>query len=354
MRLDAPPVEALVSQHTTASITLGGAVLASGIPVSGGRVAVQVDQDVPESVDLTLPHEHEQFVLDPTRPGSVLGHFGHRLHLSMTLTDGGRVWVLPMGSFVVDTWDTDGAGVRVKARGLLALVRGHEAPEARPVGSRTLAASVLAGILREDGLDVVTHTLPQSEVGAEFAVERDRFASAQALAAAIPAVVRQAWDGSVHVRPAPTSVAPVLSWSDGPGGVLVTPEATGSRDGLFNHVVVHWARGEGEDATAGFVEQRLTSGNLAASRFGTVTRRIESDSISGHAQAQLVATNEIARAHLRARTESLTMAADFRVEVDDPVALMVRGEALVGRVTGVEYPLTPADGDMAVTVGIAA
>ena len=356
MRLDAPPPEALVHQETVAAITLGGRVLASGIPVVAGRVAIQADQDVPQTVDLTLPHEWEQYVLDPTRPGAVLGHYGHRIHLTTTLTEGARSWALPMSQYLVQDWDLDGAGVRVRAAGLLALTRGHQAAVPQPVGSRSLAVSVLAQILREDRLDTIVEPgLPRTQVGAEFVIDADRFATAQTLAAAIPAVIRQDWDGAIHIRPVPSdSFTPVLEWTDGVDGTVVTPARSGSRDGLFSEVIVHWTAGEGDDETSGYVQRQITTGALAPGAFGTVTRRIESDAISSHPQAQLIAANEIARAHLRARTEEVTMAADFRAELDDPVALTVAGETVVGRVTGIEYPLTPDDGDMALTVGVPA
>ena len=48
------------------------------------------------------------------------------------------------------------------------------------------------------------------------------------------------------------------------------------------------------------------------------------------------------------------MAPDWRAEVGDPVAVTARGATSVGRVTGVEYPLTPGDEQMVTTVGVPA
>ena len=367
MRADAPPPQALVSQSTTAAITLGGKVLASDIPVVAGRVAIQVDQDVPQTVDLTLPHEWEQYVLDPTRPGAVLGADGHEIEIVTTLATESRTWWLPMSRYLVSSWDVDGAGVRVQATGLLARVQEYQAATARTLDQRSPIVSEIMRILRDVGLEpVIDRRLPSTtRAPAGFEIGEDQLAALQGLAAAMPCTVRQWWDGAIHLTPAldESRLAPVLSWDDSAEGTIVTPAVSGSRADLYSHFVVPWSREvtywdpEGEETTetfSGVVEQLVATGRLDYRTFGRRTRRIESDAIATHAQAQAVGINEAARAHLRARTLEVTMAADYRAELDDPVALTVAGETVVGRVTGVEYPLTPDDGDMALTVGVPA
>lgn len=366
MRRDAPGPEVEVSQETTVAVTLGGRALATGVPVSAGRVAVQVDQDVPERVSLTLPWEHEQHILDPTLPGAVLGMYGHRVEITTTLSDGARTWRLPLGAYLVTDWEADGAGIQVTAAGLMTHVKEHEAPAPRVLPARSPAVSEIMALLREDGLEpVVLPGVRTISVPAGFEAGTDRLATLQELAAAIPAIVRQSWDGSIHIRPAldERTLTPVMSWSDSEDGTVVTPASTGSRDGLYSHLVVPWSRevtttdAEGDESTeteGGYVERTISAGILDARIFGHRTRTVEAGAITSHAQAQAVAENEAARAHLRARTEEVTMAVDWRAEIDDAVSLTTRSETVVGRITGLDLPLTTSDGDMVATIGIPA
>ena len=216
--------------------------------------------------------------------------------------------------------------------------------------------------------DLVVHpgVAASRTVPAGFEIGEDRGAALLALAAAIPAEVRQGWDGSIGIHPAPEGdglLTPALAWDDGVGGTIVTPQPSGSRDDLYSHIVVPWSRevtsvdAEGTESTEtveGVVEQYVRHGRLAVDVFGPRTRRLDVDGIEYHAQAQAVAAVEVARAHLRARTLEVEMAPDWRCEVGDPVAVTARGVTSVGRVTGVEYPLTPGDGQMVATVGVPA
>ena len=368
MRADAPPPEAEVHQHTTVAVTLGGRTLATGIPVSAGRLAVQADQDVPERLDLTLPAEWEGATLDPTSPAAALGSDGHIVEVTTTLTAGTRVWALSMGRYLVTSWDVDGASVRVQAAGLLTRVHEHQAARPRVLSARSPAVGELMAILRADGLEPVVHpgVATSRTVPAGFEIGEDRGAALLALAAAIPAEVRQGWDGSIGIHPAPAGdglLTPVMSWHDGVGGTIVTPQPSGSREDLYSHIVVPWSRevttvdAEGTETTEtveGVVEQSVQHGRLAVGTFGRRTRRLAVDGIEYHAQAQAVAAVEVARAHLRVRTLEVEMAPDWRAEVGDPPAVTTRGVTSVGRVTGVEYPLTPRDGKMVATVGVPA
>lgn len=356
MRTDAPGlghVAAGLVLASTVDVWHGGRAVALGVPVGGGRVVAQVDQDVPERLDsLILPREHDGLVLDPSMPGGVLGVRGQRVHVTATLTtlDGGRRWVLPMGRFVVTSVARDGAGLVVSGTGLLSLVRDHLRARPGGVGKASPMVGVIMGHLADDGLEgYFAPGLPSRTVPSGFTWGEDRLASLQELVAAWPARMRATWDGRVGFFPPLTEdVSPVAFWHDGEGGTVVSAPIEHTREGLFNHVIVPVKGGAGQPQ-----ERWVKTGGLAVQDFGWVSRRIETGAITSVPQAQAVAVNELAAAGVRSATIPVETAPDWRVELDDDVEVVTHdGLRAWGRVTGLDLPLSVADGAARYDVGV--
>src|SRR5690625_2203630 len=96
MLLDGAPLAASAAGlvvRSSVDVIYGGRTVAKGVPVGGGSLICQADQDVPERVDLSLPGEWGKVTLDPGR-GGVLGALGHQVQLTVHLStpDGSRHW----------------------------------------------------------------------------------------------------------------------------------------------------------------------------------------------------------------------------------------------------------------------
>jgi len=347
MLLDAPPLAASAAGlvvRSTVNVLYGGRTVAKGVPVGGGSLICQADQDVPERVDLALPGEWGKVTLDPGR-GGVLGALGHQIQLTVHLStpDGSRHWRQERGRFIVQEWQRDGAGVRLAGRGLLQAVvdrqraRPYAAGRPSPISGEVLSILALCGL--EGWLD------PRLSVGrrvpADFVQGEDVWAAFTELLTAWPARARMDGYGAIRLLPGlPADLpAPDVWWHDGRGGTVVGAPSEGTRDGAFSHVIVK-VRPEDDDVVVPPVEDWVRRGPLNVDTFGWVSRVIESDAVTTTAQAEAVAANELARAGVRAKTVPVEMVPDWRVELDDVAHVQTSdGVREVGRVTGIELPL---------------
>ena len=359
MRADAPSAEHVAAGlvvSSTVDVWHGGEVTALAVPVASGRYVAQRDQDVPERVDLTLPVEWQGTVLDPGRKRSVLGSDGHEVAVTVHLEslDGARRWDVPLGRFLVQSWNVEGAGVRVMAHGLLRRVADHLRASPRSPGSASPIAGELMRELADVGFSTRVHDdLPSISVPRDFVFGSDRLASVQELVAAWPARMRVASDGVVEFLPPITTQTPpaVAVLHDGQGGTVVGAPSEGDREGAYNHVIVR-VKPEG-DAPEWSHEDHVQSGRMRPSTYGYVSREVESTVIQYVAQAQSIAWQELAASQVRHRTLPVELATDWRLELDDPVTVTTsEGVDETGLITGVDFPLTAGDGVGRIDVGV--
>lgn len=359
MRTDAPGAEFVAAGlvvSSTVDVWLGGEVTALAVPVVSGRFVVQRDQDVPERVDLTLPVEWQGTVLDPGRKRAALGSDGHELAVTVHLgtDDGQRRWTIDLGRFPVQKWNIDGAGVRLMAHGLLQLVKDRLRAAPRSPGAISPIAGELMREFADLGMQTRVHPgLPTRSVPKDFVFGSDRLASVQELVAAWPARMRVAPDGVVEFLPPITTQTPpaVAVLHDGRGGTVVGAPSEGDREGAYNHVIVR-VKPEG-DAPEWTHEDWVRTGRLNVETYGYVSREVESTAIQYVAQAQSIAWQELAASQVRHRTLPVEMAADWRLELDDPVTVTTsEGVDETGLITGVDFPLTAGDGVGRIDVGV--
>lgn len=361
MRGDAPPLEASVSGLVIRShldVWLGGDAVAVGVPVGAGSLIAQVDQDVPERLDASVPREWDGVILDPGNPRGVLGAAGHEVQLWVSLSspDGSRVWRMPRGRFQVHSWDRDGAGIRIEGRGLLQIVQDQQRDRPWAPGRPSPIAGEVTSLLATAGLDwwldpglSLTRRVP-----ADFVQGEDIWAALNELLTAWPARARMGDHGQIRILPALSRdlSAPEVWWHDGEGGTVTGAPMDGTRDGTYNHVMVK-VKPEGDDAAEFWVEDHIRTGPLAVGVFKKVTQKVETDAVTTRAQAELVAINELAKAGLRAKTVPVEMVPDWRVELDDVVHVKTAdGLSQTGRVTGIELPLTNDVQTARVDVGV--
>lgn len=361
MRPDAPPAEAAAAGlviESSLDVWYAGTAVAVGVPVGAGALASQVDQDVPERLDVSVPREWQGVILDPGRSRGVLGAAGHEVMLTVTATapDGGRRWVMPRGRFLIHDWNRDGASIRLTGRGLLQRVVDRRRARPYAPGRASPIAGEVQSLLRLCGLEswVDPALSATRRVPADFVQGEDLWKSLTELLTAWPATARMDGQGVIRLSPAlPADLpGPDVVWHDGQGGTVIGAPSEGTREGAYSHVIVK-VKPEGDDEAEDVVERFAHAGPLAVDRFGAVSRVVESDAITTVAQAQAIAINELARAGLRARTIPVEMAPDWRVELDDVARVKTAdGVAETGRVTGIELPLTHAGGSALVHVGV--
>jgi len=98
--------------------------------------------------------------------------------------------------------------------------------------------------------------------------------------------------------------------------------------------------------------QQTTGPMAVAGEYGPVTKIWSSPLISSTAMALASAQTMLANSILPATSVPVRCVPDPRIDLDDPVEILRDGERTWGYVTGYDLPLTVADGEMRVDVGV--
>lgn len=339
----------------TVSSWRGTDLLAESVPIIGGRLAVNGDQQVPERLTFTVPEDADGRSWVPEDFLHPLAHYGQYVtaDISVQAAVTGEVTSSRLGRFQIQSWEADDDGlVSVECVGLLqrAMDARFRVPQVpRPTG--TLVSEIRR--LMVPGVPVVIDpALADRPVPQHFVWDDDRLGALYELADAWPARLRVDQHGTLRVLPPlPAQPVPVLSWTDGEGGAVVRAPRSGSRDGVHNVVV---ARSSGTDQPGRPPLQAVAVTGEHALRpdtYGEVVRYWSSPLATTTAMLQSSADSLVASANRRARPQIVRVLPDPRVELDDPVRVTRDGRTTVGWVTGYDLPLTVDDGDMTVRVG---
>lgn len=283
---------ALASPHriaTNIEVRKGGAVLYSGLPITGGVIDVDATADVRRKLTLTVPPrlptgDYTDRPAVPTSASDPLAAFGQEIHVQwgLVFTDDSIEWI-PAGVFRIE--GTSGAiagpGGEVTVTGVS---REAWIIDAEFVAPRTLSGpsvqSLISSLLREvlPSVEVVVAVTRDARVPT-MTVETDRWGTIVSLAESIGAVVYADGFGRFVIAPAPsTTGSPVWTVRAGPGGCLVSASGSTSRAGVANAIVVR-----GESPSGDFPPMQVvvydddpTSptryGDPGAGRFGMVPR----------------------------------------------------------------------------------
>lgn len=220
---------------------LGDDLLAAEVPVSGGEETGDRSLSVPESITLTVPRLDRGESWDPVENDHPLGSDGQRLHVSLGVDLGlGETEWIERGWFLITSSATEGDTVTVQGKGLLQLI-----DEARFVSpfepSGTFSSTVRS--LVEPALTVdIDAGLTDRNVPVGLQWDEDRLGGLNEILSAWPAIARVNENGTLSVKPPPTTFSSVLAVTDDPKtGTVVQWQSERTRDGAFNIVV---ARGE--------------------------------------------------------------------------------------------------------------
>lgn len=350
----------------------GPTLLSSRVPLSSGRIVFVASQDVPETLQITVPRIVHGFDWLPgeddyTHP---LAKMGQELVVRVIVTSvlTGIEYVTVRGRYQIqDVAEyTDGL-VTVAASCLLQVVADDKLPTPTvPRSDGTLFSEFRR--LAPSGMGVsidptlTDHACPQS-----LAWSEDRLAAWQSIADATPALLRTDTTGQAVLRaPLSESPSPVITISEGEVSptngypVLVGKTRQQTRANVYNSWVV---RGTATDdptrpPVSGQADQ--TTGPFAVDPNGFRTRRafFASPLLTTDEQCEAAAQTRLRNGLRKAATIPITMAPDPRLELDDAVRVLAEQNDNtwefddVGYIVGGELPLTVNDGAMRLDVGV--
>lgn len=343
---------AAVGYRVSADSFLGGTTLASDVRPTGGSYRWDTTTEVVESADLTFAtvHQGRNWI-----PGSdtqaPLANYGQELALTALMHLGDDRWFTPLGRVVLHDWKDAGAGVEVKAYGVL-----HRVAEDRfavpqvPRKGGTLASEfrrlMPSGIPVDIDAALVDRACPTS-----FEWDEDRLSALYDIADAWPALIVPDGLGGVRlVPPLPDMPVPTMTFTDGEGGTVASAPRSDTRSGRYNRVV---ARAQSSDPNAAPIRgvAEVTSGPFDINgAYGAVTRYYASPALETKAQCISAAQSILARSMRPARTIEVAAAVDPRVAPYEPVEVIRGGIRYLGYVIGATFPARV--GNMRLTVSI--
>lgn len=265
----------------------------------------------------------------------------------------GTSWTIPLGRFVIQSWDESGGHISVTGTSMFQRIEDDRLTSPTPTRSwgtieselrRLLPASI--GLTVDDALD--SRPAPTMSFG------ESRMEAVLELAGAWPARLREdRFGNAVALPPLDETPTPLETLTDGEGGTVVSVYGSDTRAGTFNRVV---ARGtDMNDAgvpSLQWVEDQLTGPMRVGGPYGTVTRMVSSSWIVTRWHAMTAARAALGDSLRRARVVPVQLAPDPRWELDDAVEVVTDSGRIWGYVSGVQVPLTVADGDMRMDVEV--
>lgn len=150
-------------------------------------------------------------------------------------------------------------------------------------------------------------------------------------------------DGTFTLRQYPWTVAspPVVAYSDGDGGSIITSTAVRSREDVYNVLTVTGERLNGDDPTyATAVDNNPTSITYVSGNFGVRSQLVRLQTPADQGSAQAAANNNLRRMVALFDTWDWDMIPDAALELGDVVRLDVRGRSdIIQVVAGFQIPL---------------
>lgn len=362
---DGPSSEVLAGAagwRPSAASWLDGRLLADDVPILSGRLSASADLAVPERVVFTVPEvDIDGFSWVPDGADHPLAKYGQRIDLSVVVTSSltGAETITRLGWFRVHDWAHDDASgaVRVTCLGILSQpAEDRFAVPESPRSGGTLGSEFRR--LMSPGIPVsIDASLTDRACPASFQWPQDRLAALHEIAEAWPARVRADQWGEVAVLPALAEVpSPVLWFTDGQGGTLVSAPRSDTRAAGYNVFV---GTSSATDSTA--VDPlravaQIAAGPMRAVDDGTGYGRVVTywSSPLATTQAMLQASVDTMRdnAARRSQVRTVSHVPDPRVELDDAVSVTRDGRTEWGYVVAYELPLTIGDGLARTDVGV--
>lgn len=325
-----------------------------GLPITGGSVSAQLSSAVTR--DLAITAHEDLFPDDPQDPTELLTPWGNELRVFAGVAGTpGYIWPVFRGK-ITDVALSDAVTVTANDRAADIGEDPFLVPRASTAGARTL----------DEFRRLILQTLPDAQFGTSDDIwelvpsliwEGSRSGACDDLARAAGALWYCLATGEFVMRRPPWSVAgsPVVTLTDGDGGVIQDADIRISREGVAN---VDTVIGERADVTlrpahATVADSNPSSLTFVDGAFGRVGRLIRAQGVTTNAQAHSLATAWIRRTRALQQSWTTTMVPDASLELGDVATLRARRKrdgnvrTAVQVVASFTLPLT-GDGPMTV------
>lgn len=351
----------------------GPTLLASLVPLTSGRLMFKADQDIPDTLSITVPRIVDGFDWMPNEDDYLhpLAKMGQELVVRVIVTSAltGIEYATVRGRYQIQDVEEQTPGlVTVAASGMLQVVADDKLPT--PTVPRT-GGTFFSEFRRlmPSGLGVaIDPSLTDRACPQSLAWSEDRLAALRSLAEAMPALLRNDATGQAMLRaPLADNPTPVITISDGEISptnnypVLVGKTQKQTREGVYNSWVVHGTSTDDPTRPPVSGQADQTTGPFAVDPNGFRTRRafFGTPLLTTDAQCQLAAQTRLRNGLRLAAVVPITMAPDPRLELDDAARVRsgLRSDGswafdTIGYVVGGELPLTIDDGAMRLDVGV--
>lgn len=318
-----------------------GIILHDDLPFITGSVTATLQSRVARTMNFTID---ESFY--PITQNGILAPYGNvvKAYCGVEMGDGSTEYVFPVFEGRIQQTSLDSSGVvSVTAAdyGSDVVAFAFETPENSSAGSlvptevQRLISSALVNASFE-GFDTYTETVQP------LAWESDRGAALDELATTVGSFWYALADGQFTLRRYPWTVssAPVVTLSDGPGGLVTQWAVSRSRTQVFNSVVVTGERLNG-DRPAYAVARDLTPGSPTeyGSHFGVRVEHFRLQTPASDGAAQTAADDALRRDIALLEAWSWNQISDAAMELGDVVTLNVGGRNVVQVVESFVLPL---------------
>lgn len=235
--------------RTQVDLMRNGVVTHPNIPFTGGMVEISAGSVTRRKLALTVPAKFQdgpesELFASPYTTDHPLSHYGQacKVRKGLEYPDGSIEWV-PMGVFRIDGHRDasllDDSAVQIDGVSYESYVQDARFPKSLSVSSPScvqLIQNLILEALPKARVRIAT-TFDRRVPRTTF--ERDRWDAIETLASSIGCVVYCDGEGTFIIKDAATLDSP-SSWTfrPGPGGTLVSAGSQGSRDGVYNAVIV--------------------------------------------------------------------------------------------------------------------
>lgn len=300
-----------------------------GLPISSGTVSATLTSRVARNLSLTV---HES--LWPDLPTDLLAPYGNEVRVFSGVSGGGGpdyMWPVFRGRIDSPQLSDGICTFRCVDRGGDVADSGLSRPMNSAVGSRVV----------DEFRRIISDALPDAEFGTfddlwervpKLTWESDRAAAADDLADGAHSFWYTLADGRFVIRRIPWTVVtpPVVSLSDGPGGIIVAASIGKTRQGVVNVVTAIGERSDGTPPVYATAQDNdPTSPTYINGPFGIKSKQIQAQGAQTQSQALSIARAYLKRAKALTETWSTTMVSDASLELGDVAQL----QATFGSVT---------------------
>lgn len=339
-------LEALASSQQVsvrADLLKAGAVVYSGLPVTGGQVSFTRSSIASRSVSCTLAPQLPlpNYAAQQSLTGGTLGVYGHELRVYWSLhMVGGGSESLPLGRFRIDSLSGSLSGdgeVSLSGVSREAFVADERFVVPRTVSgpsTRSLIAALIVEALA--GAEVVVSATRDAAVPTTT-FEGGRWDAVKTLADSIAATVRCDAYGRFVVADAPTTDSPAV-WTAkaGRGGVIVRANGVLDRSRVRNCWIVQGAAPEGQSVPVQAVVYDEAPGSPTrygdpdAGRFGRVPEVRQVSTLTSLDQCRTLALSLLAQTCGAASSIDLGLIPNPALEVGDVIDIEPDPNDLLG------------------------